>query len=103
MSRSRSTLTSRADDYLWPIAGNLYNSLLLLDNDYNVILDLATGYEVAEDGLSITVTLNPLATWHDGTPVTAADVKYTLEQIVADPARLRGRADQRARIGRCRR
>ena len=76
----------QADDYLFPIAGNLYNSLFMLDNDYNVILDLATGYEVAEDGLSIAVSLNPLATWHDGTPVTGADVKYTLETIVADPA-----------------
>ncbi len=76
----------QADDYLWPIACNLYNSLLMLDNSYNVIPDLATGYEISEDGLTITFTLNPLATWHDGTPVTAADVKYTLEQIVGDPA-----------------
>jgi peptide/nickel transport system substrate-binding protein len=76
----------QADDNLWPIACNIYNSLFSLDNSFNVIPELATGYEVAEDGLSITVTLNPLATWHDGTPVTAADVKYTLEQIVADTA-----------------
>src|SRR5690606_39261646 len=73
----------QADDNLWPIACNVFNSLFMLDYDFNVIPDLATGYEVAEDGLSITVTLNPLATWHDGTPVTSADVKYTLEQIVA--------------------
>jgi peptide/nickel transport system substrate-binding protein len=76
----------QGDDYLWPIAGNLFNSLLSLNNSYDVIPELATGYEIAEDGLSITFTLQPLATWHDGTPVTAADVKYTLEQIVADPA-----------------
>ena len=76
----------QADDYLFAIACNLYNNLFGLDNDYNVIPDLATGYEVAEDGLTITVPLNPLAIWHDGTPVTSADVKYTLEQIVTDPA-----------------
>lgn len=76
----------QADDYLWPMACNIYNSLFSLDNDFNVIPELATAYEVAEDGLSITVNLNPLATWHDGTPVTSADVKYTLEQIVADTA-----------------
>jgi peptide/nickel transport system substrate-binding protein len=75
----------QVDDNLWPIACNIYNSLFALDNDFNVIPDLATGYEIAEDGLSITVTLNPLATWHDGNPVTSADVKYTLEQIVASP------------------
>lgn len=73
------------DDNVWPMACNIYNSLFSLDNSYNVIPELATGYEVAEDGMSIDVTLNPLATWHDGTPVTAKDVKYTLEQIVASP------------------
>jgi peptide/nickel transport system substrate-binding protein len=78
-------LDATADDNLWPIACNIYNSLFSLDNNFNVIMELATGYEVSDDGLAITVTLNPLATWHDGEPVTAADVKYTLEQIVGDP------------------
>jgi peptide/nickel transport system substrate-binding protein len=76
----------QGDDNLWPIACNIYNSLFSLDNDFNVIPELATGYEVAEDGLSITIPLNPLASWHDGEPVTSADVKYTLEQIVATPS-----------------
>jgi peptide/nickel transport system substrate-binding protein len=75
----------QGDDNLWPVACNLYNSLFSLDNDFNVIPELATGYEVAEDGLSITIPITPLATWHDGEPVTSADVKYTLEQIVASP------------------
>jgi peptide/nickel transport system substrate-binding protein len=78
-------LVATADDNLWPIACNIYNTLFSLDNDFNVIMELATGYEVADDGMSITVSLNPLATWHDGEPVTAADVKYTLEAIVGDP------------------
>lgn len=77
---------TQADDNLFPIASNIYNSLFMLDFDFNVIPDLATGYETAEDGMSVTVMLNPLATWHDGEPVTSADVKYTLEQIVNDPA-----------------
>jgi peptide/nickel transport system substrate-binding protein len=75
----------QGDDNLWPVACNIYNSLFSLDNSFNVIPELATGYEVAEDGLSISITLNPLATWHDGEPVTSADVKYTVEQIVASP------------------
>lgn len=76
----------QGDDNLWPIACNIYNSLFSLDNSFNVIPELATGYEIAEDGLSITITLTPLATWHDGTPVTSADVKYTIEQIVQTPS-----------------
>ncbi|HWV23201.1 MAG TPA: ABC transporter substrate-binding protein [Thermomicrobiales bacterium] len=76
----------QGDDNLWPIASNIYNSLFSLDNSFNVIPELATGYEIADDGLSITVPLNPLATWHDGTPVTSADVKYTVEQILKTPS-----------------
>lgn len=75
----------QGDDNLWPIACNIYNSLFSLDNTFNVIPELATGYEVADDGLSISITLDPRATWHDGEPVTSADVKYTVEQIVASP------------------
>ncbi len=78
-------LNAVADDNLFPIASNIFNSLFSLDNDFNVIMELATGYEVADDGMSITVTLNPLATWHDGEPVTAADVKFSLEAIVNEP------------------
>lgn len=76
----------QADDYTFAICSNIYNSLFSLDNSYNVIPELATGYEVAKDGLSITVSLHQLASWHDGTPVTSKEVKYTLEQIVGDPA-----------------
>lgn len=76
----------QADDNLWPIACNIFNSLFSLDNSFNVIPELATGYEISDDGLSITVPLNPLATWHDGTPLTSADVKYTLETIVQTPS-----------------
>ena len=76
----------QGDDNLWPVACNIYNSLFSLDNSFNVIPELATGYEIAGDGRSITIALSPLATWHDGEPVTSADVKYTLEQIVATPS-----------------
>lgn len=76
----------QADDNGWPIHCNIYNSLFSLDNSYNVIPELATGYEVSADGLTITIPLQPLATWHDGKPVTSKDVKYTLEQIVSDKA-----------------
>jgi peptide/nickel transport system substrate-binding protein len=79
-------LNQQADDNLWPIACNIYNTLFSLDNDFNLIMELATGYEVSEDSLSISVTLNPLAYWHDGERVTSADVKYSLEQTAGDAA-----------------
>ena len=71
----------QADDAAFAACCNIYNSLLSLDGEYSVIPELAQSYEAAADGLSITFTLAPNAVWHDGTPVTSADVKYTLEMI----------------------
>ena len=44
--------------------------------------DLATGWEPAPDGLSWTFKLRQGVKWHDGKPFSAADVKFTLENIV---------------------
>ena len=41
--------------------------------------DLATSWELSPDGTSYTFHINPKARWHDGVPVTAADVKWTLD------------------------
>lgn len=38
-------------------------------------------WEVAPDGLTWTLTLRPNVSFHDGSPVTSADVKRTLNQI----------------------
>lgn len=46
--------------------------------------DIATSWEISEDGLTYTYTLRDDALWHDGEPVTAEDVKYTIE-IFAHP------------------
>ena len=45
--------------------------------------ELAQGYEASADGLTIRVTLRPDATWHDGSPVTAEDVKWSLDRAVS--------------------
>ena len=46
---------------------------------------LAKSWEWARDSMSITFRLDPAARFHDGTPVTAADVRYTF-RLVSDPA-----------------
>ena len=43
--------------------------------------ELAESYEVSPDGLNITFKLRD-AKWHDGTPVTADDVKWSLDRAV---------------------
>ena len=62
---------------------------MLLDNIYETLVEatprarsapgLAT-LEISEDGLTYTLTLQEGVTFHDGDPLTAADVVWTLEQ-----------------------
>ena len=43
--------------------------------------DLAARWEVAGDGVTYTFILDERATWHDGLPVTAEDVVYSLDTM----------------------
>lgn len=74
------------DDFAYPIVQNLYNRLVKLDASKQIIPDLATDWEVSEDGKSVTFNLRDDAKWHDGEPVTSEDVKYTFETIKENPS-----------------
>jgi peptide/nickel transport system substrate-binding protein len=45
--------------------------------------ELAKSYEVSPDGLTVTFHLRPDAKFQDGTPVTADDVKWSLDRAVS--------------------
>ena len=47
--------------------------------------ELAESYSVSPDGLKITLKLRPDAKFHDGSPVTADDVKWSLDRCVSAP------------------
>lgn len=70
-----------SDDNFYLAAQNIYSRLTKLDANCNVIPDLADSWEYSDDGMTLTFHLNEDATWHDGEPVTAEDVKYTFEYI----------------------
>lgn len=54
-------------------------------NDNNELVgDLAEGWSVDERGTTYTVRLKPNLTWHDGRPLTAADVVFTY-QLIQNP------------------
>src|SRR5215471_5556941 len=47
--------------------------------------ELAESYSVSPDGLKLTLKLRPDAKFHDGSPVTAEDVKWSLDRCVTAP------------------
>lgn len=55
------------------------STLLKRDNDLNVVNDIATSYEVSEDGKIWTVLLRDDVKFSDGKSLTADDVKFTFE------------------------
>ena len=50
---------------------------------------LADGLSVAEDTRTLFIRLHPDARWHDGVPITARDVKFTVE-LIQSSIRFRG-------------
>lgn len=60
---------------------NTYDTLLVSSSDelnsyYGL---LAKSFEISDDGLSVVFNLHPNARWHDGDPITAEDVAFSLE------------------------
>ena len=51
------------------------------DDHWDIRGDLAASWEVAGDGVTYTFNLDERATWHDGLPVTAEDVVYSLDTM----------------------
>ena len=68
-----------------------FNGLVYHDpNDpIELICDLCDSWEVSADGVAYTFKLRE-ANWHDGRPVTAVDIKFSLDRI-ADPDAVRSR------------
>ncbi|MGI9597377.1 MAG: ABC transporter substrate-binding protein, partial [Acidimicrobiales bacterium] len=54
-------------------------SLLRYNDDYQPIPYLADTWSIAEDGLSVSIELNPEARFHDGEDVTCTDVDFSIK------------------------
>lgn len=66
-------------NYLNEFYGVTHVGLAFFDSDFTPRPCLASKWEVSEDGRSIKFSLVNNATWHDGKPVSAEDVKFTYE------------------------
>ncbi|HOI35669.1 MAG TPA: ABC transporter substrate-binding protein, partial [Mesotoga infera] len=75
---------AKTDDYGAAINRNIFDQLVAQDVNYDLVPQLATSWEVSEDGKEYTFYLRKGVKWHDGEPFTSRDVKYTLESIVTN-------------------
>jgi peptide/nickel transport system substrate-binding protein len=63
------------------IIGLIYDSLTEYDINLKVVPSLAESETPSNDGRTFTYKLRSGSTWHDGKPVTSADVKYTYDTL----------------------
>lgn len=64
------------------VADSIYNALIEFDRDLRPQPDLAQRWTVGERGTVYTFELAPNVKWHDGTPFTSADVKFTFDEVL---------------------
>lgn len=93
----------------------IFSGLVTLNQDLEVVPDIADSWELSADDTTYTFHLRHDAKFHDGKPVTAQDFKYSIERacdpatgsVVADAylgdivgarAKLRGEADEIAGV-----
>ncbi len=67
------------------VVQQLFRGLVRFDPSLRPVPELAERIEVSPDGRTYTVWLRPDITFHDGTPITAGDIKYSFERA-CDPA-----------------
>ena len=63
---------------------NMYDCLVRwVDNPPKLQMWLADKIDIAPDGVTYTVAMKPGAKFHDGSPITADDVVFSMERILA--------------------
>lgn len=72
---------TRADQ---DVTALVYSGLMRIGPDGTLVNDLAENISTSEDGLSYEITLRKDISFHDGTPLTARDVVYTIH-LIQDP------------------
>ncbi len=60
----------------------MFNGLVDRDKKGDPLPDLATNWEIQENGAVYRFTLRDGVTWHDGKPFTSADVKFTFDELL---------------------
>lgn len=59
----------------------IYSGLMRATPKGELLPDLADHYEISDDGLTYTFTLRDNLVWHDGEPITSADIAFTIDKV----------------------
>lgn len=62
---------------------NLYDTLIFPEPSGQIVPDLATSWTTAPNGTTYTFTLRSGVTFHNGDPLTASDVVYSMNRLLA--------------------
>lgn len=69
-------------DPVWEVTSKFHNGLLNYDPGLKPVPELAESWQVSPDGRTITFKLRHGVKFHDGHDFTAADVKFTMEEVI---------------------
>ena len=72
-------LLSQNNDVDRDLVSLVYSGLMKYNREGKLVPDLAKSYEISGDGLNYTIYLKENAKWHDGAPITADDVVFTIQ------------------------
>lgn len=77
-------LSTATSEYV--VLNQIFDTLLTFDENGDVAPNLATSWEISEDGLTYSFELRDDVTFHDGTPFDAEAMKFSLERTMNMPA-----------------
>lgn len=64
------------------ICALVYENMVELDNDFNVIPNVVTEWKCSDDATVWYLKIDTSRTFHDGSPVTAKDLRYSLDRSI---------------------
>ncbi len=77
-------ILAQTNDVDMDLSRLIFSGMFRRTKDQTLEKDLVSDYEISEDQLTYTFYIRRDATWHDGQPLTANDVIYTI-QAMQDP------------------